>query len=145
MCTQPWTAFFIFRSGLIVTRLARVYCIDIFFKSRYSDWTTGVRFPTGARDCRLLHSAQSVSEVHPASYVMGVGTPSLGVKRPEREAVHLPPPPYVLILLKQHWIPGKVCSSSLCHFPHMTVNQYVPYESRCFVRFFPLTRRGSFL
>jgi hypothetical protein len=42
--------------------------------------TAGVRFPAGSTEFPLLHSVQTVSEVHPASY--------LRVKGPRREADH---------------------------------------------------------
>jgi hypothetical protein len=38
-----------------------------------SGWMTGVRFPTGERDFSLLHSVQTGSGAHPASYPMGTG------------------------------------------------------------------------
>jgi hypothetical protein len=37
-------------------------------------WTAGVRFPAGARDISLLHSFQTGSGAHPASYPMGTGS-----------------------------------------------------------------------
>jgi hypothetical protein len=42
--------------------------------SRYSwtkNWTAGVRLPAGSRDFFLLHSVQTGSGAHPASYPMG--------------------------------------------------------------------------
>jgi hypothetical protein len=66
----------------------------------------GVRFPTGARDNSLLHHVQT-SE---ASYQMGTGNLSPGIKRPGLEAnshMHLFPrmrmlgsisPPYVFVV-----------------------------------------------
>jgi hypothetical protein len=36
-------------------------------------WTAGVRFRAGARDFSLLHSVQTCSGVHLASYTMGSG------------------------------------------------------------------------
>jgi hypothetical protein len=41
---------------------------------------TGVLFPAGVRDFSLLHSVQTGSSTHPASYPVGKGTLSLGVK-----------------------------------------------------------------
>jgi hypothetical protein len=51
----------------------------------------GVRFPAEATDCSLLHSIQTGSRAHPASYPMGVGNFSPGVKRPDRDTNHSPP------------------------------------------------------
>jgi hypothetical protein len=39
----------------------------------------------------LYHRVQNGSGAHPASYLMGTGALSLGVKRPGREADHSPP------------------------------------------------------
>jgi hypothetical protein len=39
----------------------------------------------------LLHVVQTGSWAHPASYPVGTGVLSSGVKRPEREADHSPP------------------------------------------------------
>jgi hypothetical protein len=39
----------------------------------------------------LFHSVQNNSGNHPASYPMGTGTLSLGIKQPVREADHSPP------------------------------------------------------
>jgi hypothetical protein len=50
-----------------------------------------VRFPAGAVNFSLHHRVQKGSGVHPASYPMGTGTLSLGVKRPGSEADHSPP------------------------------------------------------
>jgi hypothetical protein len=36
-------------------------------------YTAGVRLPVGERDVSLLHSVQTGSGVHPASYPMGIG------------------------------------------------------------------------
>jgi hypothetical protein len=55
------------------------------------DRGSGVRFLAGAGNFFLHHRVQNGSGVHPASYPMGTGTLSLGVKRPSREADHLPP------------------------------------------------------
>jgi hypothetical protein len=41
-------------------------------------WTAGVRFPAGARDSSLLHSAQAGSGSHPASYPIGTGGKAAG-------------------------------------------------------------------
>jgi hypothetical protein len=53
--------------------------------------TYAVRLPTGARYSSLLHSVQTVSGAHPASYSIGTGGLSPGVKRPGREADNSPP------------------------------------------------------
>jgi hypothetical protein len=53
---------------------------------------SGVRFPAGARNFSLHHRCvQNSSGAHPTSYPMGIGVPSLGVKRSGREADHSPP------------------------------------------------------
>jgi hypothetical protein len=49
----------------------------------------GVRFPAGTRDFSLLHSVQTGSGAHPASYIMGTGG-YFPVKLPWREADHSP-------------------------------------------------------
>jgi hypothetical protein len=36
-------------------------------------WTTGLRFPTGPRECSLLHSVKTGSGAHLASYPLGTG------------------------------------------------------------------------
>jgi hypothetical protein len=54
-------------------------------------WVAGIRFPARARDFFLLHSFQTGSGAHPASYPMGTGSPFLGLKRPGREADRSPP------------------------------------------------------
>jgi hypothetical protein len=54
-------------------------------------WKIGVRFPEGAGNFFLRHRAQAGSGSQPASYAMGTGDPSLGVKQPRREAEHSPP------------------------------------------------------
>jgi hypothetical protein len=38
---------------------------------RATGWTAGVRFPAGAKAFSLLHSVQTGSVAHPASYPMG--------------------------------------------------------------------------
>jgi hypothetical protein len=51
-----------------------------------------VRFPAGAGNFSLHHRVQNGSGAHPASSIQWVpGALSPGVKRPEREAEHLPP------------------------------------------------------
>jgi hypothetical protein len=50
-----------------------------------------VRFPTGAGNFSLHHHVQNGSGAHPASYPMGTGGSSLGVKRAGSEADHSPP------------------------------------------------------
>jgi hypothetical protein len=56
------------------------------------DRAPGVRFPAGAGNFSLLHRVQTGSEAHRTSYRMGTGAVSPQIKRPEREADHLPPP-----------------------------------------------------
>jgi hypothetical protein len=55
-------------------------------------WMAGVRLPVGVRDFSLLHSGQTGSEAHSASYPMGTGGFSLGVKWRGLEADTSPPP-----------------------------------------------------
>jgi hypothetical protein len=52
------------------------------------DWLARVRFPAGAIDFSLLHVVQTGSGADPASYPMGTGALSPGVRRPGREADH---------------------------------------------------------
>jgi hypothetical protein len=54
------------------------------------DRMIGIRFPTGAGNFSLRHSVQTGSRAHSASYPIVAGALSLGVKRPGREADHLP-------------------------------------------------------
>jgi hypothetical protein len=49
-----------------------------------------VRIAAGAANFPIRHRVQAVSVAHPASYPMGTGDLSLGVKRPGREADHSP-------------------------------------------------------
>jgi hypothetical protein len=57
------------------------------YLSQYYDyapgWTTGVRFQSGAGNSSHRHRVQTGSEVHPASYPVGI---PLVVKRPVRKA-----------------------------------------------------------
>jgi hypothetical protein len=55
------------------------------------DRDSRVRFPAGAENFPLHHHVQNGSGAHPASYPMGPGSLSLGVKWPGREADHSPP------------------------------------------------------
>jgi hypothetical protein len=50
----------------------------------------GFDFQEG-QDFSLLHNVQTGSKAHPASYPVGTGTISRGVKRPGLEADHSPP------------------------------------------------------
>jgi hypothetical protein len=50
-----------------------------------------VRFPAGAGNFSLHHRDQNGCGAYPASYPVGTGTLSLGIKRPGREADHSPP------------------------------------------------------
>jgi hypothetical protein len=58
---------------------------------RLDDRMIGVRFPVGPGNFSLRHRVQTGSGVHPASYPMGTGALSLGVKWPGREADHSAP------------------------------------------------------
>jgi hypothetical protein len=62
--------------------IATVYGLD--------DRGVGVRVPVGSR-ISLLHVVQTGSGAHPASYPMGTGGFSSGVKLPGREVDHSPP------------------------------------------------------
>jgi hypothetical protein len=55
------------------------------------DRMIGVRFSAGARNFFLRHHVQTGSWAHPASYTVGTGVLSLGIKRPGREADQSPP------------------------------------------------------
>jgi hypothetical protein len=55
------------------------------------DWCSRVRFPAGAGNFSLHHRVQNGSGVHPASYPMGSGGLSLGVKLLGHEADHSSP------------------------------------------------------
>jgi hypothetical protein len=60
---------------------------------RAARWMADVRFPVGARNCSLLHSFQTGSGAHLASYITGTGELfHAGVKRSGREAENSPPP-----------------------------------------------------
>jgi hypothetical protein len=61
-------------------------------QSLTTDWTTEVRFPSGAEDFSSDLCVQTSSEAHPASHPMGTGGPFPGGKAwPERDAYHSPP------------------------------------------------------
>jgi hypothetical protein len=51
-------------------------------------WTGGVQFLAGARHFSVLHSIQTGSKAHPASYPKGIGALSPGVQQPGHEADH---------------------------------------------------------
>jgi hypothetical protein len=51
-------------------------------------WEVRVRFPAEAKYSSLLHTVQTGSEAHAASYPMGTGDSSSGIRRPESEAAH---------------------------------------------------------
>jgi hypothetical protein len=55
------------------------------------DQSSRVRFPAGAGNFSLHYWVQNGSVAHSASYPVGTGALSLGVKRPGREVDHLPP------------------------------------------------------
>jgi hypothetical protein len=55
------------------------------------DWMIGFRFLAGAENFSLRHRVQTSTGAHPASYSIGTGVSPPGVKRPGREADHLPP------------------------------------------------------
>jgi len=55
------------------------------------DRMIGIRIPVEAGNFSLRHHLQTSSGAYPASYPMGTGVFSLGVKRPGREADQSPP------------------------------------------------------
>jgi hypothetical protein len=55
-------------------------------------WMIGGSSPGRGRNFSLHHHVQNGSGAHPASYPMGIGVLSLGVKRPGRGDYHSPPP-----------------------------------------------------
>jgi hypothetical protein len=55
------------------------------------NWGSRIRFPAGTGNFSLYHRVHNGSGAHQASYPMGIGALSLGVKRPGREADHSPP------------------------------------------------------
>jgi hypothetical protein len=65
--------------------------IDSLIGIGLDDRGSRVQFSAGAENFSLHHRVQRGSGAHPASYPMGTGTLSLGVKRPRREADHSPP------------------------------------------------------
>jgi hypothetical protein len=50
----------------------------------------GIRTSERAENFSLYHRVQNVSGAHPASYPMGTGPLSLGIKKPWHEAGHSP-------------------------------------------------------
>jgi hypothetical protein len=57
-----------------------------------TDWTTGVRFLTEAKDFSSSLCVQTSSEAHPACCTMGTGGPfRRGKARPGHDADHAPP------------------------------------------------------
>jgi hypothetical protein len=73
-------------------------------KARALCWMAGVWFPAGARDFSLLHSIQTDSGTHQASFPMGV-------RRPWRQADHLHLVPmsrmvelYLSFPIRLHWV-----------------------------------------
>jgi hypothetical protein len=73
--------------GYLMSRNSLVYIATGY---GLDDRMIGVRFSAGAENFSLRHHVQTGSGTHPASYLMGTGAPSLGVKRPGREADHSP-------------------------------------------------------
>jgi hypothetical protein len=55
-----------------IIELLTYYVGEQGYLSHYS-WTAGVRFPAGSIAFYLLHSVQTGSGAHPASYPMGTG------------------------------------------------------------------------
>jgi hypothetical protein len=74
-----------FFSHLLLVRIAQ----SVYQKAR--SWTAGVAFPAGARNYSHLHSVQTGSGAHPASYSIGTKAISPQVKRPRHEEDHSPP------------------------------------------------------
>jgi hypothetical protein len=54
--------------------------IRLGFFQHTTGWTTGVRFPAGARDFSLSYCVQTGSGAHPACYPMGTGGPLPEIK-----------------------------------------------------------------
>jgi hypothetical protein len=71
--------------GMRGARIAQWYSAEL-----RAVWS-GVRVPAEAGNFSLHHRVQNGSGTHPASYPLVPGALSLGVKRPGREADHLPP------------------------------------------------------
>jgi hypothetical protein len=57
---------------------------------RVTEWTVRVLFPT-VQNFSIHQRVQTGSGAHPASYPVGTGVSSLGVKRQGREVDHSPP------------------------------------------------------
>jgi hypothetical protein len=57
---------------------------------KLNDRNSRVRFPAGSENFSLLHSAQTGSGAHPASYSLSIGISFPGVKLPGRETNHSP-------------------------------------------------------
>jgi len=77
--------------------LNRIGCVSIkalfeyaTFRFFLDDQSSRVRFPAGAGNFSLNHCVQNSSGAHPASYPMGTGAPSLGIKWLGCEANHSP-------------------------------------------------------
>jgi len=54
-------------------------------------WTNVAQFPAGEENFFSFHRIQTGSGAHQASYLMGTGSLSLGVKLQWREVDHTPP------------------------------------------------------
>jgi hypothetical protein len=82
----------LFKGGPCITIIDLLH--TFFIGERYSNWLQagqlGFRVPVGSR-FSLLHVVQTGSGTHPASYPMGTGAFSLGIKQPGLEADHSPP------------------------------------------------------
>jgi hypothetical protein len=76
-------------SGLL--RIGRVKYKILSLGYGLDDRGSRIRFPAGAGNFSLHHRVQNGSGAHPASYPMGNGALSVGVKRQGREADHSPP------------------------------------------------------
>jgi hypothetical protein len=64
---------------------------SVIIATRLADRGTGVRFSARVRYISFHHSVQTGSVAHTAFYSMGTGALPQDVKRPGREAEHLPP------------------------------------------------------
>jgi len=77
--------------------LTHIFCTPLKYQSHSISFsipqandTSRVRFPAGAGNFPLHHRVKNRSGAHPASYSMGTGALSVGVRRTGREADHSP-------------------------------------------------------
>jgi hypothetical protein len=80
---------FVFLSSFVLSFRSFLFSLSSIY--RLDDRGSRVRFPAGAGNFSLHHRVQNDSGAHPASYPMGTGALSLGVKWPGRESDNSPP------------------------------------------------------